>query len=132
MLRAQKRFPPFRAVFGFQKESKMHKGIPFALLIPLTALMIPIIAIILSYLQKMYEMRLKYGRSSANVPNDEMAAMKKRMEEMEARILTLQDLVIGGDYEIRKRLGEALHASTEKGETANPNVQPPIQRVSGP
>ena len=36
-----------------------------------------------------------------------VAAMEKRMAEMESRILTLQDIVIGADYEARRKLDQA-------------------------
>jgi hypothetical protein len=46
----------------------------------------------------------------------EIEELKKRMGEMENRILTLQDLVIGGNYDMKRKLEQAeaahLHAST--------------------
>jgi hypothetical protein len=46
----------------------------------------------------------------------EIENLKKRMGEMENRILTLQDLVIGGNYDMKRKLEQAeaahLHAST--------------------
>ena len=49
------------------------------------------------------------------VDDTRVAAMERRMAEMENRILTLQDLVIGGDYEVRRKLEQASappHATT--------------------
>ncbi|MBW3625456.1 MAG: hypothetical protein KY468_18835 [Armatimonadetes bacterium] len=47
------------------------------------------------------------GKNRGRKDDREMEEMKRRMAEMENRILTLQDLVIGGDYEMRRKLEAA-------------------------
>jgi hypothetical protein len=50
----------------------------------------------------------------------ELEELKKRMGEMENRILTLQDLVIGGNYDMKRKLEQA-----EAAHLHNPASQAP-------
>ncbi len=72
-----------------------------AILIPIFALMIPISAIIAPHLMRAYELSLKH-KNAAGI--EEIAEMRRKLEEMEQRVLTLQDLVIGGEFQARRNL----------------------------
>jgi hypothetical protein len=84
----------------------MDPGI-MALFIPILALSIPIVAIVCNSVQKMYQMKLDRIHK-VDATGD--AALKKRLVELEQRVLTLQDIIIGGDYDVRRRLEQAITA----------------------
>ena len=79
-------------------------GFEFALLIPIFGISIPLVAILSSHFQKMASIKMERERSA---DRHTVERLTKRIEEMEQRILTLQDIVIGGDYEVRRRLERA-------------------------
>jgi len=69
------------------------------------ALCIPIIALLAKTAQDITRMVLDHQqKGSPRADSMELKKLRMRMEEMENRILTLQDLVISGDYETRRKL----------------------------
>ena len=76
-----------------------------ALLIPLLALAIPIIAIMMNSYERIHAQRIR--QLTAGNPA-EMEELKKRMLEMEQRLLTLQEIVISTDYDARRKIEVAV------------------------
>ena len=98
-----------------------------ALMIPIIGLSIPVVAILSTTAQRMYEMRLKTMNGTDKGTADQL---NKRIAELEQRVLTLQDLVIGGDYDVRRRLDHAMSqqphgTSTHPIGSSQPHTVPP-------
>lgn len=99
------------------------------------ALMIPILAIAGAYVVKIYRMTLEHGNSA---DKKLVTGLERRVAELENRVLTLQDIVISGDYERQRRLkqheAEAMHAPIQASppiQASAPTTQPPPRQTLG-
>ena len=82
-----------------------------ALMIPILGLSIPIVAIVTNHYRQVAEMRLRHG-TGTGADAKEVADLKRRVSEMEQRVVTLQDLVIGGEHEVRRKLEAAQNMAS--------------------
>ncbi|MBW3624825.1 MAG: hypothetical protein KY468_15590 [Armatimonadetes bacterium] len=73
-------------------------------LIPLTIFSIPIVAIVTNTIKNMYQMKLDRERGA---DKSTVNQLNQRVAELENRVMTLQDIIISGDYEVRRRLEQA-------------------------
>jgi hypothetical protein len=97
-----------------------------ALAIPFVALSIPIIAILSRTALAMTKMILDArSRPSPSIPVQDY---ERRMAEMEQRITTLQNLVLDGEYQIRRKI-EHQQAAGMPSATA-PHETPPSRAVN--
>lgn len=83
-------------------------------------IIVPVTAILSIMIYKIAKLIFHPHAPRANKVEDaRVAAMERRMAEMENRILTLQDLVIGGDFEVRRKLDQASGHLRETTPTAS-------------
>ena len=66
---------------------------------------IPIVAILSNAIVKIVEAKARRPNQAAD---SRIAELEKRLAENEQRVVTLQDIVIGGEYEARQRLERRL------------------------
>ena len=71
--------------------------------------MIPIVAIVSVTVYKIIQVVFEHDNKKMNRSNVNVnAALEKRVAELESRVVTLQDIVLGGEYEARRKVEHAM------------------------
>ena len=82
-------------------------------------LAVAFMAILAYHIRRVYEARLRYG---AQVSKDEITELKRKFAEMEGRMATLQEIVIG-DYDTKRAIERVQAASR----SLSPSLETPVR-----
>jgi hypothetical protein len=94
-------------------------------------LLIPIIAIICNTVVKLAKLGIEPFANRSNTKNT--AELEKRVMELEHRVTTLQNLVIDGEYQVRRKLEHQHMAPTPPSYVAHeiPQQPNPVNTLGG-